>query len=45
MKELSAGITLPRPKSRAFLDHLESVSRDFSQGQPEEPKLIVPAEF
>ena len=45
MKELSVGITLPRPKSRAFLDHLESVSRDFAQGQPEEPKLIVPAEF
>ena len=45
MKELSAGITLPRPKSRAFLDHLESVSRDFAQGQPEGPKLIVPAEF
>lgn len=45
MKELSAGITLPRPKSRAFLDHLQSVSRDFAQGQPEEPKLILPAEF
>ena len=45
MKELSAEITLPRPKSRAFLDHLESIARDFAQGQPEEPKLIVPAEF
>ena len=45
MKELSAGMTLPRPKSRAFLDHLESVSRDFAHGQPEEPRLIVPAEF
>ena len=45
MKELSAEITLPRPKSRAFLDHLESVARDFAQGQPEEPKLIMPAEF
>ncbi|MGH9427106.1 MAG: hypothetical protein ACRD2L_12485 [Terriglobia bacterium] len=45
MKELFAGMTLPRPKSRAFLDHLESVSRDFAHGQPEEPKLIVPREF
>ena len=45
MKELSAEITLPRPKSRAFLDHLESIARDFAQSQPEEPKLIVPAEF
>jgi len=45
MKELSAEITLPRPKSRAFLDHLESIARDFAQGQPEEPKLILPAEF
>jgi len=45
MKELSAGITLPRPKSRAFLDHLENIARDFTHGQPEEPKLIVPAEF
>lgn len=45
MKELSAEITLPRPKSRAFLDHIESIARDFAQGQPEEPKLIVPAEF
>ena len=45
MKELSAEITLPRPKSRAFLDHLEGVARDFMQGQPEEPKLIMPAEF
>lgn len=45
MKELSAEITLPRPKSRAFLDHLEGVARDFTQSQPDEPKLIVPAEF
>src|SRR4030095_14010184 len=45
MKELSAEITLPRPKSRAFLDHLESVARDFTQSQPDEPKLIVPAEY
>jgi len=45
MKELSAEITLPRPKSRAFLDHLESVTRDFAQGQSEEPRLIVPAEY
>jgi len=45
MKELSAEITLPRPKSRAFLDHLESLSRDFAPSQPKEPKLIVPAEF
>jgi len=45
IKELSAEITLPRPKSRAFLDHLESVTRDFVQGQTEEPRLIVPAEF
>ena len=37
MKELSAEITLPRPKSRAFLDHLESVARDFTQSQPENP--------
>jgi hypothetical protein len=45
MKELSAEITLPRPKSRAFLDHLESIARDFAKSQHEEPKLIVPAEF
>jgi len=45
MKELCAEITLPRPKSRAFLDHLESVARDFTQSQPEEPRLIVPAEL
>jgi hypothetical protein len=45
MKELSAEITLPRPKSRAFLDHLEDIARDFAQSQPQEPKLIVPAEF
>jgi hypothetical protein len=45
MKELCAEITLPRPKSRAFLDHLESVARDFAQSQPQEPNLIVPAEF
>src|SRR5262245_16108787 len=43
MKELSSEITLPRPKSRAFLDHLENVSRDFAQSQPEEPRLILPA--
>lgn len=45
MKELSAQFVLPRPKSRAFLDHLESIARDFAQSQPEEPKLIVPAEY
>lgn len=45
MKELSAEITLPRPKSRAFLDHLEGIALDFVQGQPDEPKLIVPAEY
>lgn len=45
MKELSAEITLPRPKSRAFLDHLESVAHDFTESQADEPKLIVPAEF
>ena len=45
MKELSAEFILPRPKSRAFLDHLESIARDFAQSQSEEPKLIVPAEF
>jgi len=27
------------------LDHLEGVARDFTQSQPDEPKLIVPAEF
>ena len=43
MKELSSEITLPRPKSRAFLDHLENVSRDFAPNPPEEPRLIVPA--
>jgi hypothetical protein len=45
LKELSAEITLPRLKSRAFLDHLEGIARDFVQSQPLEPKLIVPAEF
>ncbi|MSO23144.1 MAG: hypothetical protein EXQ58_07815 [Acidobacteria bacterium] len=45
MKELSAEMALPRPKSRAFLDYLESFARDFAQGQSEEPKLIVPGEF
>jgi hypothetical protein len=42
MQELSAGITLPRPRSRAFLDHLESISRDPAQSRSEEPRLIVP---
>jgi hypothetical protein len=45
MKELCAEIILPRPKSRAFLDHLEDVYRDFAQSRSQEPKLIVPAEF
>lgn len=45
MKELSAEIILPRPKSRAFLDHIEGIARDFARNQAEEPKLIVPADF
>ena len=45
MKELSAQITLPRPKSRAYLDHLEAIACDFARGQRGEPKLIVPAQF
>jgi hypothetical protein len=45
LKELSSIIVLPRPKSRAFLDHLESVAGSFSKASHDEPKLILPAEF
>ena len=41
-KELAAAIVLPRPKSRAFLDHLgEMYSRSASSFR-EQPKIILP---
>ncbi|MCI0421237.1 MAG: hypothetical protein L0387_20310 [Acidobacteria bacterium] len=45
LKELSAQIVLPRPRSRAFLDHLEGVTWDSRQSSSHEPRLILPAEF
>ncbi|MBM3802198.1 MAG: hypothetical protein FJW26_07780 [Acidimicrobiia bacterium] len=45
MKELSAQITLPRPKSRAYLDHLDGVARSLEKEQHSESKLIVPTVF
>jgi hypothetical protein len=42
-RELSAVITLPRPKSRAFLDHVNNIAQQSTNSSPEEPKLIFPA--
>ncbi len=45
LKEFSQTIALPRPKSRAFLDHLESVAGGSLETSPEEPRLILPADL
>jgi hypothetical protein len=45
MKELSVQITLPRQKSRAYLDHLDGMARGFEKEQRSESKLIVPSGF
>jgi hypothetical protein len=45
LKELSIAITLPRPKSRAFLDHLEGIAQGSAGGAIEESRLILPAEM
>ena len=42
-RELSAVITLPRPKSRAFLDHVDKIAQKSGIPSAEEPKLILPA--
>ncbi len=44
LKELSWTIVLPRPKSRAFLDHLEGVAGS-SHGISQQSRLILPAGF
>jgi hypothetical protein len=45
LKELSIAITLPRRKSRAFLDHLEGIAQGSARGDSEESRLILPAEM
>jgi hypothetical protein len=45
LKELSIGITLPRRKSRAFLDHLEGIAHGSAGSDSEESRLILPAEM
>ena len=41
-KELAAAIVLPRPKSRAFLDHLGEVYSRSASSFREQPKIILP---
>jgi len=41
-KELAAAIVLPRPKSRAFLDHLEEMYSHSAPSLQEQPKIILP---
>lgn len=43
LKELSTLVALPRPKSRAFLDHLEGITRDSREKPSGESRLILPA--
>jgi len=45
LKELSAVIALPRPKSRAFLDHLDNIPADTAEASLEPSRLILPAEM
>jgi hypothetical protein len=45
LQELASVITLPRPKSRAFLDHLEGLTHGSAQEAREESRLILPAEM
>jgi hypothetical protein len=45
LRELSVAITLPRPKSRAFLDHLEVIAQGLAGGSFEESRLVLPAEL
>jgi hypothetical protein len=45
LRELSVAITLPRPKSRAFLDHLEVIAQGLAGGSVEESRLVLPAEL
>jgi hypothetical protein len=42
LKELSTVVALPRPKSRAFLDHIENLTHDSPGRWPETSTLIVP---
>ena len=41
-KELAASVMLPRPKSRAFLDHLEELTSSSLPAQIEQPRIILP---
>jgi hypothetical protein len=41
-KELAAWVGLPRPKSRVFLDHVESLVSESSPHQVEQPRIILP---
>jgi hypothetical protein len=41
-KELAASIVLPRPKSRAFLDHLEGLVSESELSRVEQPRIVLP---
>src|SRR5262249_18404709 len=41
-KELASSVVLPRPKSRAFLDHLEELAADSESAKIEQPRIILP---
>jgi hypothetical protein len=42
-KELAGWVVLPRPRSRVFLDHIESLVSKASPSHPvEEPRIILP---
>jgi len=41
-KELAASIVLPRPKSRAFLDHLDGLVSGSELSRVEQPRIVLP---
>ncbi len=41
-RELASSIVLPRPRSRAFLDHLQSLYSSSEAGVPEQSRIIMP---
>jgi hypothetical protein len=40
--EMGLTVTLPRPRSRAFLDHIDKVCRNFQMRESESPRLVLP---
>jgi hypothetical protein len=41
-KELAASVVLPRPKSRAYLDHIHEMLSDSKTSVGEQPRIILP---